>query len=93
MSKHWVYAFRAGEADGDHGNRAGRAAAYSVRQPPAAQQTNQPHGAGRGDHQRGHVAGLVHDVLREDPDMVYEGLLTVLLRLVFLLYAEDRDLI
>jgi hypothetical protein len=27
------------------------------------------------------------------PDHLYEGLLTVLLRLVFLLYAEDRDLI
>ena len=41
----------------------------------------------------GHAHGdLLHDVLREDPDMVYEGLLTVLLRLVFLLYAEDRDL-
>jgi hypothetical protein len=30
---------------------------------------------------------------RTRPDHVYEGLLTVLLRLVFLLYAEDRDLI
>ena len=28
-----------------------------------------------------------------DPHHLYEGLLTVLLRLVFLLYAEDRDLI
>lgn len=36
---------------------------------------------------------LLHEVLREDPDHVYAGLLTVLLRLVFLLYAEDRDLI
>ena len=27
------------------------------------------------------------------PEHLYEGLLTVLLRLVFLLYAEDRDLI
>jgi hypothetical protein len=35
---------------------------------------------------------LLQEVLREDPDLVYEGLLTVLLRLVFLLYAEDRDL-
>jgi len=41
------------------------------------------------DHARGE---LLHGVLREDPDLVYEGLLTVLLRLVFLLYAEDRDL-
>ena len=30
---------------------------------------------------------------RERPEHLYEGLLTVLLRLVFLLYAEDRDLI
>lgn len=30
---------------------------------------------------------------RTNPEHVYDGLLTVLLRLVFLLYAEDRDLI
>src|SRR5690606_3791333 len=30
---------------------------------------------------------------RENPEHVYDGLLTVLLRLVFLLYAEDRELI
>ncbi|TBG18921.1 hypothetical protein ELG80_09040 [Rhizobium leguminosarum] len=30
---------------------------------------------------------------RERPEHVYDGLLTVLLRLVFLLYAEDRELI
>jgi hypothetical protein len=41
------------------------------------------------DHAHGE---LLHGVLREEPDLVYEGLLTVLLRLVFLLYAEDRDL-
>jgi hypothetical protein len=39
---------------------------------------------------RGHLLG---EVLREDPDQVYEGLLTVLLRLVFTLYAEDRGLL
>ena len=54
------------------------------------------------------VLGALHDLLRgfnaadpermaslarTRPDHVYEGLLTVLLRLVFLLYAEDRDLI
>jgi hypothetical protein len=40
-----------------------------------------------------HTGGrLLGTVLREKPDHVYEGLLTVLLRLVFLLYAEDRDL-
>jgi hypothetical protein len=35
---------------------------------------------------------LLRDVLERDPDQVYAGLLTVLLRLVFLLYAEDRGL-
>jgi hypothetical protein len=30
---------------------------------------------------------------RDDPHHLYEGLLTVLMRLVFLLYAEDRDLL
>jgi hypothetical protein len=35
---------------------------------------------------------LLRDVLARDPDEVYAGLLTVLLRLVFLLYAEDRGL-
>jgi hypothetical protein len=41
------------------------------------------------DHAHG---SLLQDVLHNNPDLVYEGLLTVLLRLVFLLYAEDRDL-
>ena len=36
---------------------------------------------------------LLHDVLAEDPNHVYSGLLTVLMRLVFTLYAEDRGLI
>src|SRR5262245_53639070 len=35
---------------------------------------------------------LLRDVLRRDPNQVYAGLLTVLMRLVFLLYAEDRGL-
>ncbi len=35
-----------------------------------------------------HVIGLVKD----DPDHLYNGLLSALLRLVFTLYAEDRDL-
>ncbi len=35
---------------------------------------------------------LLSDVLAAAPDEVYGGLLTVLLRLVFLLYAEDRGL-
>lgn len=36
---------------------------------------------------------LLADVLRENPDEVYGGLLTTLMRLVFVLYAEDRDLL
>ncbi len=36
---------------------------------------------------------LLRRVLREDPSEVYRGLLTVLLRLVFLLYAEERDML
>jgi hypothetical protein len=36
---------------------------------------------------------LLRDVLREDPNHVYNGLLTVLLRLIFVLYAEERGLI
>ena len=54
------------------------------------------------------VLGALHELLRglhaaepdaiallarQRPDHLYEGLLAVLLRLVFLLYAEDRDLI
>jgi hypothetical protein len=41
------------------------------------------------DHARG---ALLADVLRDEGDRVYEGLLTVLMRLVFLLYAEDRGI-
>lgn len=36
---------------------------------------------------------LLRAVLAEDPNHVYGGLLTVLMRLVFVLYAEDRGLI
>jgi hypothetical protein len=36
---------------------------------------------------------LLRDILTRDPDHVYAGLLTTLLRLVFLLYAEDRGLL
>lgn len=35
---------------------------------------------------------LLREVLARDPNHVYSGLLTVLMRLVFVLYAEDRDL-
>ncbi len=36
---------------------------------------------------------LLRDVLAADPNHVYKGLLTVLMRLVFILYAEDRGLL
>ncbi|MEI6232889.1 MAG: DNA methyltransferase, partial [Planctomycetota bacterium] len=36
---------------------------------------------------------LLRDVLARDPNHVYAGLLTVLMRLVFILYAEDRGLL
>ena len=36
---------------------------------------------------------LLREPLAENPDEVYRGLLTVVLRLVFLLYAEERDML
>ena len=36
---------------------------------------------------------LLRDVLANDPNRVYAGLVTTLLRLVFILYAEDRNLL
>ena len=42
------------------------------------------------DQRRG---DLLREVLADDPNHVYAGLLTVLMRLVFILYAEDRDLL
>ncbi len=36
---------------------------------------------------------LLCDVLKDDPNQVYAGMLRVLLRLVFILYAEDRSLL
>jgi hypothetical protein len=36
---------------------------------------------------------LLKDVLAKDPQHVYHGLLTVLMRTVFVLYAEDRNLL
>jgi hypothetical protein len=36
---------------------------------------------------------LIRELARTRPGPLYEGLLTVLMRLVFILYAEDRDLI
>ena len=35
---------------------------------------------------------LLEEVLRENPDQIYNGLLSVLMRMVFLLYAEDQGL-
>ena len=37
--------------------------------------------------------GLLRQPLAEHPDTVYHALLTVILRLVFLLYAEERDML
>ena len=36
---------------------------------------------------------LIRELARARPDHLYEGLLAVLMRLVFVLYAEDRDLL
>ena len=36
---------------------------------------------------------LIRELAASSPDHLYEGLLTVLMRLVFVLYAEDRDLL
>jgi hypothetical protein len=36
---------------------------------------------------------LIRELARTRPGHLYEGLLTVLMRLVFMLYAEDRDLL
>lgn len=38
-------------------------------------------------------SALVRQLAREQPGQLYEGLLAVLMRLVFILYAEDRDLL
>jgi len=39
------------------------------------------------------TGGLRRSATTEDPNHVYSGLLTVLMRLVFVMYAEDRDLL
>ena len=39
------------------------------------------------------AAQLLREPLAEQPDEVYRALLTVILRLVFLLYAEERDML
>jgi hypothetical protein len=38
-------------------------------------------------------SALLRDILNSDPNKVYAGLLTTLMRIVFLLYAEDRGLL
>lgn len=38
-------------------------------------------------------SGLLSEALERDRDHLYCGLLTVMLRLVFILYAEDRGLL
>ncbi len=47
----------------------------------------------RGFQEAHNQTSVLAEVLRDDPNQVYAGLLTVLLRLVFILYAEDRGLI
>ena len=42
-------------------------------------------GAARGD-------GMIAKLARSDPDQLYGGLITTLMRLIFILYAEDRGL-
>jgi N-6 DNA Methylase len=39
------------------------------------------------------VPALIRELAASGPDHLYEGLVTVLMRLVFVLYAEDRDLL
>jgi len=36
---------------------------------------------------------LIREIAKSQPDHLYEGLLAILMRLVFILYAEDRDLL
>ena len=43
-------------------------------------------------HEKSHGTLLAHE-LEQAPDNVYRALLTVILRLVFLLYAEERDML
>jgi hypothetical protein len=47
----------------------------------------------RGFQEAHNQTSVLAEVLRDDPNQVYAGLLTVLVRLVFILYAEDRGLI
>ncbi len=44
-------------------------------------------------HDSSNKGELLRQVLAERPDQVYRALLTVILRLVFLLYAEERDML
>jgi hypothetical protein len=51
---------------------------------------------GLDDAEAGAPAGvprLIRDLARHDPDHLYDGLLAALMRLVFILYAEDRELL
>jgi hypothetical protein len=57
----------------------------------AAQVLGALHELLRGFHAAEHE--LTARLARDDPQHLYEGLLAVLMRLVFVLYAEDRDLI
>ena len=44
-------------------------------------------------HNDSEESTLLREPLGEHPDQIYHGLLTVILRLVFLLYAEERDML
>jgi hypothetical protein len=44
-------------------------------------------------HDASAATKLLREPLDDDPDQVYRALLTVVLRLVFLLYAEERDML
>ena len=71
--------------------KASRDAQASVSQELAAQVLGALHELLRGLHAADRER--IETLARRQPAHLYEGLLTVLMRLVFLLYAEDRDLL
>jgi len=71
--------------------KASREAQAGVSQELAAQVLGALHELLRGLHAADRAA--IEALARQRPGHLYEGLLTVLMRLVFLLYAEDRDLL
>jgi hypothetical protein len=71
--------------------RASRDAQAEVSTKLASQLLGALHDLLRGLHSADRAG--IEDLAASRPEHLYDGLLTVLLRLVFLLYAEDRDLI